>query len=67
MARTRNGDQRAEAILVRMHAILRQILVGVRIPLDANESKAAFELAKSLVLTTKLVVDDATYCQRNTC
>jgi len=64
---TRNGEQRAEAILVRMQAILGQIIASVRVPLDTNESKAAFELAKSLVLTGKLVVGDAAYCQRDTC
>jgi hypothetical protein len=64
---TRNGEQRAEAILVRMQAILGQIIASVRIPLDTNESKAAFELAKSLVLAGKLVVGDAAYCQRDTC
>ena len=64
---TRNGEQRAEAILVRMQALLGQILASVRIPLDTNESKAAFEMAKSLVLTGTLVVGDAAYCQRDTC
>ncbi len=64
---TRHGEQRAEAILVRMQAIVGQLIASVRIPLDTNESKAAFELAKSLVLTGKLVVGDAAYCQRDTC
>ena len=64
---TRDGQQRAEAILVRMQAVIGQIIASVRIPLDTNESKAAFELAKSLVLTGRLVVGDAAYCQRDTC
>lgn len=64
---TCDGQQRAAAILVRMQAVIGQIIASVRIPLDTNESKAAFELAKSLVLTGKLVVGDAAYCQRDTC
>jgi alkylhydroperoxidase family enzyme len=64
---TRDGDRRAEQVLVRMQAILGTFLASVRIPLETNESKTALELVKGLVLHGKLIVGDAAYCQRDIC
>lgn len=64
---TRDGDRRAEQVLVRMQALLGTILASVRIPAETNESQRALELVKGLVLEGKLIVGDAAYCQRETC
>lgn len=64
---TRDGDRRAEQVLVRMQALLGTFLASVRIPLETNESKTALELVKGLVLHGKLIVGDAAYCQRDIC
>lgn len=64
---TRDGDRRAEQVLVRMQAVLGTILASVRIPSTTNESKTALEMVKALVLKGKLIVGDAAYCQRDIC
>lgn len=64
---TRDGDRRAEQVLVRMQALLGTILASVRIPAETNESKIALELVQGLVLEGKLIVGDAAYCQHETC
>jgi hypothetical protein len=64
---TRDGDRRAEQVLVRMQALLGTIIASVRIPSDTNESKTALEMVRSLVLKGKLIIGDAAYCHRDIC
>lgn len=64
---TRDGDRRAEQVLVRMQALVGTILASVRIPAETNESQTALQLVKGLLLEGKLIVGDAAYCQRETC
>jgi hypothetical protein len=64
---TRNGERRAEQVLVRIQAVVGTILASVRIPAETNESRTALELVKGLVLQGKLIVGDAAYCQHETC
>lgn len=64
---TRQGERRAEQVLVRMQSALGQVLSSTAIPADTNEAKTALELVRNLVLKGKLVVADAAYCQRDWC
>lgn len=64
---TRNGDRRAEQVLVRMQSALGKVLASTAIPADTNEAATALELVRSLVLKGKLLVADAAYCQREWC
>ena len=64
---TRDGERRAEQVLVRMQAILGTIIGSVQIPSDTNESKTALALVRSLVLKGKLIIGDAAYCHRDIC
>lgn len=64
---TRDGDRRAEQVLVRMQALVGTILASVRIPAETNESQTALHLVQGLLLEGKLIVGDAAYCQRETC
>lgn len=64
---TRNGDRRAEQVLVRMQSALSKVLASTAIPADTNEAATALELVRSLVLKGKLIVADAAYCQREWC
>lgn len=64
---TRQGDLRAEQLLVRMGHALQRVLASTAIPADTNEPATALALVKSLVLEGKLIVADAAYCQREFC
>jgi len=64
---TRQGEQRAEQLLVRMELALGRVLSSKAIPRDTNEVPVAWELARKLVLKGKLVVVDAAFCQQDFC
>lgn len=64
---TRNGDRRAEQVLVRMQSALGKVLSSTAIPADTNETATALDLVRSLVLKGKFIVADAAYCQRDWC
>lgn len=64
---TRQGEHRAEQLLVRMELALGRILSSKAIPRDSNEVPVAWELARSLILKGKLVVADAAFCQQGFC
>jgi hypothetical protein len=64
---SRNGDRRAEQVLVRMQSALGKVLSSTTIPSDTNETATALELVRGLVLKGKLIVADAAYCQREWC
>jgi len=64
---TRQGEQQAEQVLVRMQLILGRVLSSTAIPRNMNESAVALELVRRLVLKGKLIVADALYCQREFC
>lgn len=64
---TRQGERRAEQVLVRMQSALGQVLSSTAIPADTNETATALELVRRLVLKGKLLVADAAYCQREWC
>lgn len=64
---TRDGETRAVQVLVRLRAALKTVISSVAIPADTNETTAALNLIRSLVLTGKVVVADAAHCQRETC
>lgn len=64
---TRNGERRAEQVLVRMQSALGKVLASTAIPRETNEAATALELVRGLVLKGKLIVADAAYCQREWC
>jgi hypothetical protein len=64
---TRDGEQRAEQVLIRMQHALAKVLSSTAIPSNTNESKVAYDLVRRLLLTGKLIVGDAAYCQREIC
>jgi hypothetical protein len=64
---TRQGEQRAEQLLVRMELALGRVLSSKAVPRDTNEVPVAWELARNLVLKGKLVVVDAAFCQQDFC
>jgi predicted transposase YbfD/YdcC len=64
---TRQGEQQAEQVLVRLGLILGRVISSTAIPRNTNESAVALELVRRLVLKGKLIVADALYCQREFC
>ena len=64
---TRQDEQRAEQLLVRMELALGRVLSSTAIPRDTNEVPVAWELVRRLVLKGKLVVADAAFCQKDFC
>ena len=64
---TRGGERRAEQLLIRIQHTLAKVISSTAIPRDTNESKTAYDLVRRLVLTGKLIVGDAAYCQREIC
>ena len=64
---TREGDSRAQQILVRMNLALKRVIGSEIIPAETNEAKTAYELVKKLVVKDKLIIADAAYCQREIC
>jgi hypothetical protein len=64
---TRDGERRAEQLLIRLQHTLAKVISSTAIPRDTNESKTASDLVRRLVLTGKLIVGDAAYCQREIC
>jgi len=64
---TRGGERRAEQLLIRIQHALAKVISSTAIPRDTNESKTAYDLVRRLVLTGKLIVGDAAYCQREIC
>ena len=64
---TREGESRAQQVLVRMDQVLKRVISSEKIPPNTNEPKTALDLVKRLVLKGKLIVGDAAYCQREIC
>lgn len=64
---TRGGERRAEQLLIRIQHTLAKVISSTAISRDTNESKTAYDLVRRLVLTGKLIVGDAAYCQREIC
>lgn len=64
---TREAEQRAEQLLVRMDLILGRVVSSHAIPSETNEIQQAYTLVRNLVLHGKLVIADALYCQREFC
>lgn len=64
---TRSGERRAEQLLIRIQHTLAKVISSTAILRDTNESKTAYDLVRRLVLTGKLIVGDAAYCQREIC
>ena len=64
---TRDGERRAEQVLVRMQAILGTIIGSIQVPSDTNESKAPFVKTMSSLTKGKLIIGDAAYCHRDIC
>ena len=64
---TRQGERRAEQLLIRIQHTLAKVVSSTAIPRETNESKTAYDLVRQLVLKGKLIVGDAAYCQREIC
>jgi hypothetical protein len=58
---------RALQILTLLDHATGGVLKQAAVPEDTNESKAALELLKSLVLKGQVIVGDAAFCQRDVC
>ena len=64
---TRQGQDRAQQVIVRMQLALKRVLSSDKIPAGTNESKTALDLVRNLILKGRLIVGDAAYCQREIC
>lgn len=64
---TRKADSPTQQLLVRMDHVLKRVISSDQIPANTNESKTALDLVRRLLLTGKLIVADAAYCQREIC
>lgn len=64
---TKNLHQRAWQHLIRLDLATGQVLSRTPVNADTNESRAALDLLKNLLLTGKVIVGDAAYCQREFC
>ena len=64
---TRQGERRAEQLLIRIQHTLAKVVSSTAISRETNESKTAYDLVRQLVLKGKLIVGDAAYCQREIC
>ncbi len=64
---TRHRERRAEQVLIRRQHSLAKVLSSTAIPPDTNESKAAYDLVRRLILKGTLIVSDTAYCQREIC
>lgn len=67
MCGTKNRHQRAWQHVVRLDLATNQVLSRTPVNADTNEARTALELLQSLLLTGKVIVADAAYCQREFC
>ena len=67
MRGTRNLLERAQRQIARLDLATGCVLSRTPINADTNESAAALELLKTMILTGKIIVGDAAYCQREIC